>query len=169
MSENSQPRQEERKTDAAPLVRRNFLLGGFVASLAGAYGAFAAFALQFIFPERVERPPIRIFLGFTHEMDEGESRVVTMPSGDQMLLSNTGRRDPASGGTFAAYSSRCPHLGCKVHWDAGEGVFLCPCHQGVFRPDGVATGGPPAQAGQSLTPYQLEIKGKSIYALVEGA
>ena len=69
----------------------------------------------------------------------------------------------------AAFSNRCPHLGCRVLWDAKENVFECPCHQGIFDPDGIATAGPPAQAGQILTAYPIELKGDSIYALVEQA
>ena len=45
-----------------------------------------------------------------------------------------------------------------VRWAAAAMVLWLACVQG-----------PPAQAGQSLTPYQLEIEGKSIYALVESA
>ena len=145
------------------------MFGGFVASLVGAYGLFASFALRFIFPERLERPLRRIFLGFANQLDTGQSRVVSMPSGDQLLLSNTGQVRADSGSTFVAFSNRCPHLGCKVHWNAKESEFVCPCHQGIFDSDGIATAGPPAQADQQLTAYPIEQDGDSIYALVEDA
>ena len=45
---------------------------------------------------------------------------------------------------------KCPHLGCRVHWEAQNDRFFCPCHNGVFNADGLATAGPPAQAKQSL-------------------
>ena len=149
--------------------RRKLLLGVFLSSLAGAYGGFAVFAAKFIFPERSNRPPSRIFLGFASKMGVGQSRSVTMPSGDQLLLSNTGKLRPGSESTFTAFSNRCPHLGCKVHFRAQEEIFECPCHQGVFDSNGVAVSGPPAQAGQSLTPYPLSVDGDSIYAVVEDA
>ena len=38
-----------------------------------------------------------------------------------------------------------------------ERVFVCPCHQGVFDAQGVATAGPPAAAGQSLETVPLEV------------
>ena len=97
------------------LSRRKWLLAAMVVSLAAAYGTLTTFALRFIFPERLAGPPQRVFLGFTHELGVGESRAVRLPSGDQLLLSNSGQINPDSGSVFLAFSNRCPHLGCKVH------------------------------------------------------
>jgi len=149
--------------------RRKWLLSGVVASLAGAYGVVAAFAARFLFPERAKGRQRRLFLGFAHELDVGESRSIVMPSGDELLLSNTGRINPDNGSPFLAFSNRCPHLGCKVHWQAQENRFYCPCHQGVFDPNGLATAGPPADAGKSLKPYELDIVNQSIYVVEENA
>jgi len=33
---------------------------------------------------------------------------------------------------FLALPSRCPHLGCRVTWQADEGRFACPCHASLF-------------------------------------
>ena len=88
-----------------------------------------------------------------------------MPSGDELLLSNTGQVNPETGSEFLAFSNRCPHLGCKVHWEARENRFYCPCHQGAFDPSGRGVSGPPADAGQSLKPYTLEIDDQSIYVV----
>lgn len=151
------------------LGRRRWLLSGVIASLAGAYGVFAAFAARFLFPERAKGRLWRLFLGFTHELDVGESSSIVLPSGDELLLSNTGRINPDTGSEFLAFSNRCPHLGCKVHWQAQQNRFYCPCHQGVFDPDGHAISGPPADAGKSLKPYQLDIVNQSIYVLEEDA
>ena len=84
-------------------------------------------------------------------------------------MSNTGNIDPESGSTFIGFSNQCPHLGCKVHWEAKERHFLCPCHQGIFDPTGVATAGPPAQANQTLRAYPIETDGNSMYAVLEDA
>ncbi len=62
-----------------------------------------------------------------------------------------------------ALSSTCPHLGCKVHWEAPENRFFCPCHNGAFDPSGRAIAGPPAEAGQSLGRYPLRIEGGLLY------
>ena len=84
-----------------------------------------------------------------------------------MIVSNTGEINGETGLPFLGFSNRCPHLGCRVHWDGKQRLFICPCHQGVFNPSGVAISGPPADAGQSLKPYQIEVDGKSMYAVVE--
>ncbi len=45
--------------------------------------------------------------------------------------------------TVHALSSTCTHLGCQVRWDAATTTFRCPCHGGVFDPQGNVVGGPP--------------------------
>lgn len=149
--------------------RRKLLVGGLLASLAAAYGTITTFALQFIFPKR--EPGLRqlIFIGFAREIEPGESKAVPLPSGDQLLVSNTGSIHPATGIPYIGFSNQCPHLGCKVHWESQNRRFVCPCHQGVFTPDGVAIAGPPAQANQKLRSYPIEIKGDALYVVVEEA
>jgi cytochrome b6-f complex iron-sulfur subunit len=149
--------------------RRKFLLGAFLTALAGAYGVFAGIAVKFVFPKRKQPRRIRVFIAFAEEITVGASKAVVMPSGDQLLLSNTGRLNPSTGNTLIAFSNSCPHLGCKVHWEAQRERFVCPCHQGVFNASGVAISGPPAQSGKSLSPYWIEVEGDSIYAVVEEA
>ena len=39
-------------------------------------------------------------------------------------------------------------------------AFFCPCHNGVFSPDGTGIGGPPGDAGQSLPRYPLKVEGR---------
>lgn len=48
-----------------------------------------------------------------------------------------------NGGSVQALSAICPHLGCTVPWDASRNAFVCPCHGGVFGPDGAYRSGPP--------------------------
>lgn len=48
-----------------------------------------------------------------------------------------------SGNTIQALSAICPHLGCTIPWDAARKEFVCPCHGGVFAPDGSYRSGPP--------------------------
>ena len=45
--------------------------------------------------------------------------------------------------TFVAYTVHCTHLGCPVRWVPQSGLFLCPCHGGVYYADGSVAGGPP--------------------------
>jgi menaquinol-cytochrome c reductase iron-sulfur subunit len=51
------------------------------------------------------------------------------------------RRDDAE--RFTAFSVHCTHLGCPVRWVASAQLFLCPCHGGVYYPDGNRAAGPP--------------------------
>ncbi|HEY1298815.1 MAG TPA: ubiquinol-cytochrome c reductase iron-sulfur subunit [Chloroflexota bacterium] len=51
------------------------------------------------------------------------------------------RRDSET--VFNAYSINCTHLGCPVNWIQEAELFLCPCHGGVYNPDGTVAGGPP--------------------------
>lgn len=48
-----------------------------------------------------------------------------------------------TGEQVKALSSTCTHLGCRVSWDAAEGVLRCPCHGGVFDRHGAVKAGPP--------------------------
>jgi Rieske Fe-S protein len=45
-----------------------------------------------------------------------------------------------------------------VHWQAQNNRFFCPCHNGIFTPEGKGIGGPPGDAGQSLPRYPLRIE-----------
>ncbi len=47
------------------------------------------------------------------------------------------------GDTVRAMSATCTHLGCQVQWDGEGQTFKCPCHGGVFAPDGRVVAGPP--------------------------
>lgn len=49
----------------------------------------------------------------------------------------------AADGQLEVLSAICPHLGCSVSWQASQDKFICPCHGGVFSPDGQHIAGPP--------------------------
>lgn len=51
------------------------------------------------------------------------------------------RRDDES--HFTAFTVHCTHLGCPVRWVPDAGLFLCPCHGGVYYADGTVSAGPP--------------------------
>ncbi len=146
--------------------RRKWLFGGMAAAVSGAFGTLTGFAVAFLLPKRKRPFEQRIFVGFASAIGAGESRLLTLPSGDRMVLVNTGRRSGV-GAIFQGFSSRCPHLGCQVHYAAGDDRYLCPCHQGVFDKNGKPVSGPPAKAGQQLAAYRIETDGNSLYAVVE--
>lgn len=59
-------------------------------------------------------------------------------------------RDAGAASGLAALATTCSHLGCGVSWDAGRKAFLCPCHGGVYGPDGAVLSGPPPRPLQRL-------------------
>ena len=54
-----------------------------------------------------------------------------------------------------------------MHWEAANNRYFCPCHNGVFDPDGVGTGGPPGDAGQTLPRYNLLVDRGMLFIEVE--
>jgi Rieske Fe-S protein len=146
--------------------RRTFLsrLSGLtmVAGLLAGYGTFVHLAGRFLYPAR--KPGTRwLFVAEVARFAPGTSLVYRTPSGATVTIA---RRTLDEGSGFLALSSICPHLGCQVHWEAANRRFFCPCHNGVFDPSGKATSGPPADAGQSLLPYALEVRDGLLYIAV---
>jgi Rieske Fe-S protein len=45
--------------------------------------------------------------------------------------------------TFQVFAVNCAHLGCPVRWFPESGLFMCPCHGGVYYADGSRASGPP--------------------------
>jgi Rieske Fe-S protein len=130
--------------DRRAFLARLLAIGGLVAS----YGLLGAYAVAYLFPPTARRQPRRLFLGRITDFAPGSARPFVDQRGRALLVL-------ADEGRLRAFDTRCPHLGCQVHWEAKDGRFLCPCHQGVFDRDGVAIGGPPAAAGQSLATAPL--------------
>jgi Rieske Fe-S protein len=44
---------------------------------------------------------------------------------------------------FLVFAVNCAHLGCPVSWFPQSGLFLCPCHGGVYYANGDRASGPP--------------------------
>lgn len=44
---------------------------------------------------------------------------------------------------FLVFAMNCAHLGCPVTWFPQSGLFLCPCHGGVYYENGERASGPP--------------------------
>jgi len=63
---------------------------------------------------------------------------------------------------FVAFSQKCTHLSCAVVPKPAEGVFHCPCHEGLFdlRTGRVLAGPPPRPLPRVL----LEVHDGEIYA-----
>jgi menaquinol-cytochrome c reductase iron-sulfur subunit len=57
--------------------------------------------------------------------------------------------------TFQIFAINCAHLGCPVRWFPQSGLFMCPCHGGVYYEDGSRASGPP-ERGLFEYPYKIE-------------
>ncbi len=55
-----------------------------------------------------------------------------------------------SGGSVAAWSTTCPHLGCSVDRASSGKGFYCPCHDSSFDAEGKRVSGPSPRDLDSL-------------------
>jgi Rieske Fe-S protein len=62
-----------------------------------------------------------------------------------------------------AMSSTCTHLGCHVSYDATTKLLRCPCHGGVFTPEGRVVAGPPPRP---LTELPTRIDGAKVFVQI---
>ncbi|MCB9889767.1 MAG: Rieske (2Fe-2S) protein [Planctomycetes bacterium] len=134
------------------------------AGLAAGYGMFAYIAARFLYPE-ASKTKGWVFVCETKALKKGESLRFQTPTGEKINVARVDEGDATE--AFIALSSTCPHLGCQVHWEPQKNRFFCPCHNGVFTPEGKAIGGPPAEAGQSLLRKELQSRDGLLFMRVE--
>jgi menaquinol-cytochrome c reductase iron-sulfur subunit len=89
-----------------------------------------------------------IELGAVDEFPENQTRLaqfrnpISSPwDGDTDKIPCWVRR--MTGEQFQVFAVNCAHLGCPVRWFAQSGLFMCPCHGGVYYQDGSRASGPP--------------------------
>jgi len=142
---------------------RNTSRVAMTAGIIGGYGGFAAIAGRYLYPSRTGEVMWQ-FVTEVAGVEVGESIRYRGPSGETINITRMAR----DGGPddFIALSSTCPHLGCQVRWEPQNDRFFCPCHNGVFNPNGVATAGPPGEAGQSLPRYELKVENGMLHIAV---
>lgn len=150
-----------------PPARRNFLTWAlmFTGLLAG-YGAGALHFFKYLVPLRSERRRREMFIGTLADIPVGSTRTVRDPRGSEIIVARTANNptDPAK--DFRALSTKCPHLGCRIHWEAGKDRFRCPCHEGIFTADGKAISGPPAQEKKNLIEYDVRVDRRNGWVFV---
>jgi menaquinol-cytochrome c reductase iron-sulfur subunit len=95
-------------------------------------------------------------LGRSEDFEAGATRLVTFENPIRQpwdgLAAMTGvyvrRQAPGDGdeGRFLIFAVNCAHLGCPVEWFPQSGLFMCPCHGGVYHANGDRASGPPPRA-----------------------
>ncbi len=125
------------------------------------YGTLAVEGGLFLMPPDKEVATRQLFVGKTDHFSIGQVKEAYDLQGNLILIK---RRSEAE---FQAFSSVCPHLGCRVNWQEEEKQFFCPCHNGVFDAEGVALSGPPAKAGQKLAEVSVVVDDPSQRVYIE--
>ena len=138
------------ETGRRPALARILAAIGLVSS----YGLLGGYAIAFLFPPAVRRRAGKVFIGRRGDFAPGSARSFVDQKGRTLIVL-------ATADELSAFDARCPHLGCKAHWEAQADRFFCPCHGGAFDRHGVAFAGPPAAAKQSLTRVDLEVDARS--------
>jgi len=150
-----------------PQDRRAFLdktsKAAMTAGLVTGYGGLGAIAVRYLYPARPDELTWQ-YVTKADDIPEGGAVRYRGPAGETINIARQGRGGDVE--NFIALSSTCPHLGCQVRWEGQNNRFFCPCHNGVFDPSGVATEGPPADAGQTLSRYPLKVEGGLLHIAV---
>ena len=134
--------------------------------VAAGYGLGAFHFFTYLVPLRRDRKKREMFVGTLDRLPVGSSLTVTDPRGQEIVLARTSDNPEHPEEGFKALSSKCPHLGCKVHWEAGADRFFCPCHNGVFDKNGTAVSGPPAKEGKNLSTFEVKVDKASGWVFV---
>ena len=111
------------------------------------------------------RPDAWIDLGPLTAFPENETRLVdfknphTQPW-DGMTAQSSAYVRRLNAEDFQVFAVNCAHLGCPVSWFPQSGLFLCPCHGGVYYADGSRASGPPPRG---LFEYASKIEGDQLW------
>jgi len=107
--------------------------------------------------EQVAHPFPSVEIAAIDEMKPGQVKLFHYPTAEDAALLVR-----LSDGTYAAYTQKCTHLSCPVHFAAERGRLECPCHNGAFdaRTGAVLEGPPP----RPLPRIKLEMADGKIFA-----
>lgn len=99
-------------------------------------------------------------LGELEQFPEGQTRLAEFQNPVSGVSDGDTDRIPCwvrriQGETFQVFAINCAHLGCPVRWFAQSGLFMCPCHGGVYYEDGSRASGPPPRG---LFEYEYRVQ-----------
>jgi Rieske Fe-S protein len=142
---------------------------GFFRWLTYALGAVAAAVVGVPFVgyllgtrKKVVKP---VNLGPVSQFPPGETRLVTFDNPLRQpwdgIVANTAvfvryeGKSAKGEHRFLVFAVNCAHLGCPVSWFPQSGLFMCPCHGGVYYANGEHASGPPPR-GLYQCDWQVE-------------
>ena len=149
-----------------PVSRRGFLFGMGVALNAVAAALFAIPVVGYLVaPMRRLAEQAWIPLGALAQFPEHETRLATYRNPFVQAWDGETANVPCwvrrlGGATFQVFAINCAHLGCPVRWFPESGLFMCPCHGGVYYADGSRASGPPPRG---LFEYQYKVEGGRLW------
>ena len=161
-TEDNKAKTEDKDLYVRPVTRRSVLL-----KIGIALNALVGIAITIPVIGYVIGPAIRkkgfykswITLGNLDRYPNGQTRLATFVTPyrtpDDGATDNTAcwvRR--LSDTAFQVFAINCAHLGCPVRWFPQSGLFMCPCHGGVYYQDGARAAGPPERG---LFEYQWKL------------
>jgi menaquinol-cytochrome c reductase iron-sulfur subunit len=105
-----------------------------------------------------------ITLGELDEFPEGQTRLAKFENPIAGVADGETDHTPCwvrriQGEQFQVFAVNCAHLGCPVRWFAQSGLFMCPCHGGVYYQDGSRASGPPPRG---LFEYAYKVEGSKL-------
>ena len=145
-----------------PVSRRNFLMMVGVGLNAIVGLAITVPVLGYILGPAMRKKGLYkswVSLGEAQRFPVGQTRLATFitpyRSPTDGMTDNTAcwvRR--ISEQSFQVFAINCAHLGCPVRWFPQSGLFMCPCHGGVYYQDGSRAAGPPERG---MFEYQWKV------------
>jgi Rieske Fe-S protein len=127
-------------------TKMGILFNGLVAAILAV--PIVGFVLSAITRGRANAYLAWVSLGNVSQFPEGETRLATfrnplvMPTDGQTVDTPCWVRH-VEAERFQVFAINCMHLGCPVRWFPQSGLFMCPCHGGVYYRDGARASGPP--------------------------
>jgi Rieske Fe-S protein len=166
MSEEAREADQGKENVRNPGRRKLLLWAG--AALDGVAGVLLAIPLVgYVFSSfsSAKDPRKWIALGEVNNFAEGRTQIavyrnpVTRPwDGDTADIPCWVRRLKSN--QFQVFAINCAHLGCPVRWFQESGLFLCPCHGGVYYEDGSRASGPPPRG---LFEYDYKVENGQLW------
>ena len=147
--------------------RRDILFVAGVALNVVAGLLLAAPLVGFVFSSFIERKDTRawISLGPLEGFPENSTRLATYRNPFTRPWDGQTADIPCwvrhlSGNQFQVFAINCTHLGCPVRWFPESGLFMCPCHGGVYYEDGSHAAGPPPRG---LFEYDYKVENGTLW------